>query len=297
MNEQAKSIIVPGLVVPGEQAARELPRLAAPLVYVTGGKGGVGKSQVCLNLACELGKRGRRVLLVDLDLGLGNLAVMLKKSTPASLEDYLDGKASIEDCRTSLGAEGPRGPHGAGAVDLLAGSAGSRELARPDSARRARLFDGLRSLAPAYDLVLCDGAAGIGPDVLAFAGAADSVLAIATPEPASVTDVYGILKAISAWSESAGVEVPTPGLVLNRVSGPAEATSLVARLSQVTRRFLSRSPRLVGWVPESRSVREAVQAQRAFVQSAPRCLASQCMSRLAARIEAVCGLGKARLEA
>lgn len=291
MNEQARNIVVPGLTLPGEERSRELPRLGAPLVYVTGGKGGVGKSSLALNLACELGKRGRRVLLVDLDLGLGNLAVMLKQGGGPSLEDFLDGKRPIEDCRTSLGAEG------AGAVDLLAGAAGSGDLARPDRARRARLFDGLRRLAPSYDLVLADGAAGIGPDVLAFAGAADSVLAVATPEPASVTDVYGILKALSAWSETAGVEVPTPGLVLNRVSGPAEATSLVARLATVTRRFLSRNPRLVGWVPESRSVREAVLAQRAFVQTAPRALAAQCVGRLAARVEALVGLGEPRLEA
>ncbi len=291
MNEQARNIVVPGLVLPGEERTRELPRLASPLVYVTGGKGGVGKSSLALNLACELGKRGRRVLLVDLDLGLGDLAVMLKKSGGKCVEDYLDGRAPIEGCLTPLGLDG------GGAVDLLAGAAGSGELARPDRARRSRLFDGLRSLAPHYDVVLADGAAGIGPDVLAFAGAADSVLAVATPEPASITDVYGILKALSAWSDSAGVEVPTPGLVLNRVAGASEALSVVSRLATVTRRFLSRNPRLIGWVPESRSVREAVLAQRAFVQSAPRALAAQCVGRLAARVETLVGLDKPRLEA
>ena len=288
MNEQAKNIVVPGLVLPRPQAAGELPRLGAPLVYVTGGKGGVGKSSLTLNLACELGRRGRRVLLCDLDLGLGDLAVMLRLTGTPSIEDFLDGRSELAACRTSLGADG------AGAVDLLAGAAGSGELARPDRARRARLFDGLAGLAGDYDLVLADGAAGIGPDVLAFAGAASSVLAVATPEPASITDAYGILKALHAWSGEHGVEVPTPGLVFNRVSGPAEASSLLARLASVTRRFLSRNPRLVGWVPESRAVREAVQAQRPFVRTAPRALAAQQVARLAARVEGLVGLDPSR---
>ena len=302
MNEQAKNISLPGLILPKPplpasepapssagaanlQPVAELPELGVPLVFVTGGKGGVGKSSMALNLAVELGKRGRRVLLVDLDLGLGNLAVMMKVKVQRNVEDYLDGTAPLTSCVTRVG----------GGVDLLAGSAGSGELARPDSARRARLFQGLREAAPHYDLVLADGAAGIGPDVLAFAGSADFVLAVATPEPASVTDIYGILKAIDSWSRDQGIEVPTPGVLFNRVSGPAEANSLLAKLAGVTRRFLSRSPRLVGWVPESRSVRDAVQAQRPFVQTEPRALAAQCIGRLAARIEALVGLDSEKL--
>jgi flagellar biosynthesis protein FlhG len=291
VNEQAKNITLPGLPAPAPQASGGMPSLGVPLVFVTGGKGGVGKSSLALNLALELGKRGRRVLLVDLDLGLGNLAVMLKLSVRRSVEDFLEGTAPVGDCLTSL-STGSAGP---GCVDLFAGAAGSGELARPDSARRARLFDGLREAARAYDVVLADGAAGIGPDVLAFAGAADLVLAVATPEPASVTDVYGILKALDTWSREQGVEVPTPGLVFNRVSGPSEANALLARLGSVTRRFLSRNPRLVGWIPESRSVREAVLAQRPFVQSEPRALAAQCVARLAARLEGLVGIDSAKL--
>ena len=150
-----------------------LGKLHAPFALVTGGKGGVGKSSLALNLAIALGERGRRVLLVDLDLGLGDLAVMLKLSPPRTLEDFFLGGRPLRDCRAPLG----------GGVDLLAGGAGSSELARPDGARRTQLFAGLAELAPDYDLILADSAAGIGPSVLAFAARADCVLCVATPIP------------------------------------------------------------------------------------------------------------------
>lgn len=275
MNEQAKGLSQ------GEPKAQGLPRLPVPLVLMTGGKGGVGKSSLALNLAVDLAKRGRRVLLVDLDLALANLAVMLKLRPKHNLEDYLEGRVGLTDCITSIG-EG---------IDLLAAGSGSLELARPDSARRARIFDGLAEVAQDYDMLVADTAAGIGPDVLAFAAAADFVLAVTTPDPASVADAYGIIKALDHWSTERGVEVPTPALVLNRVSGASEAQTLAARLAMVTRRFLSRSPRLAGWIPESRSVRAGTRAQRSFVETEPHSLAAQCVGRLASRVEALVGAG------
>lgn len=272
MNEQAR-----GLATLAEEP---LARLQRPFALVTGGKGGVGKSSLALNLALALGRLGRRVLLVDLDLGLGDLAVLMKLSPARTLEAFFDGTAELAACRIAL----DRG------VDLLPGGTGSGELARPDSARRAQLFAALDGLAGDYDLVLADSAAGIGPEELAFATAADCVLCVATPDPASVTDAYGIVKALDQYAERAGVEVATPALVLNRVAGAAEAESLASRLARVTRRFLSRRPRLIGWCPESNSVRDATRTQRAFVTSAPRSLSAQCAMRLAGRLEVILAL-------
>lgn len=261
-------------------AEEKLPKLGAPMALVTGGKGGVGKSSIALNLAIAHGRRGRRVLLLDLDLGLGDLAVMLKLTPAAGLEDFFSGRRPLGECRESISTN----------VDLIAGAAGSSELARPDSARRSQLFNALAELCLSYDLIIADSAAGIGPDVLAFAAAADCVLCVATPDPASVTDVYGIVKALDQHASVNGVDVPTPGLVLNRVGGSAEAEGLAQRLTKVTSRFLSRRPRLMGWLPESSNVRAATRGQRAFVNTAPRALAAQCTVRLAARVETLLAL-------
>jgi flagellar biosynthesis protein FlhG len=258
----------------------ELPKLGAPMALVTGGKGGVGKSSIALNLAITHGRRGRRVLLLDLDLGLGDLAVMLKLAPKAGLEEFFTGHHPLGECRESISSN----------VDLIAGAAGSSELARPDTARRAHLFTALAELSTSYDLIIADSAAGIGPDVLAFATAADCVLCVATPDPASVTDAYGIMKALDQHAALNGIDIPTPGLVLNRVAGSAEAEGLGQRLATVTGRFLSRRPRLMGWLPESSNVRAATRQQRAFVNTAPRALAAQCTLRLAARVETLLAL-------
>ncbi len=272
MNEQAKGL---GVIVTEERTS-----LPIPFVFLTGGKGGVGKSSLTLNLGLAMGKLGLRVLVVDLDLGLANLNILAKVSPPRNLEDFLNGDEEIRQCIFPL----------SNGASLLAGSSGTGELGRPDRARRARLFDGLASLRGDYDLILGDSSAGIGPDVLAFAAAADFVLAVATPEPASITDVYGILKALDRWGLEHGIEVPTPSLVMNRVSGSAEAEGLALRLSKVAKRFLSRNPRLAGWIPESRTVRMSSLQQRPFVLSEPRSLSGQCVARLAARVASLAGL-------
>jgi flagellar biosynthesis protein FlhG len=271
MNEQAKAL--------GGIATEERASLPLPFVFMTGGKGGVGKSSLTLNLGIALTKIGLRVLIVDLDLGLANLNVLAKVNPTLNLEDYLDGNVELKDCVFEI----------SGGVSLIAGSSGTGEMGRPDRARRAKLFDGLATMKDDFDVILGDSSAGIGPDVLAFAAAADFVLAVATPEPASITDVYGILKALDSWASKNGVEVPTPSIVMNRVSGSAEATSLQLRLAKVTKRFLSRNPRLVGWVPESRTVRLSALTQRPFVLSEPRSLSAQCVGRLAARVAGLVG--------
>ena len=271
MNEQARGL--------GAASTEGRIRLPIPFVFMTGGKGGVGKSSLTLNLSLALGRLGLRVLVVDLDLGLANLNVLAKANPAKNLEDYLYGKASLRECINPL----------SNGVSLLGGSSGSGEMGRPDSARRGKIFDGLASLQGDFDLILGDSSAGIGPDVLAFAAAADCVLAVATPEPASITDVYGILKALDSWGREHGLEVPTPSLVMNRVSGSAEAEGLAIRLSKVAKRFLSRKPRLVGWIPESRTVRMGALKQRPFVLSEPQSLPSQCVSRLAVRVVALAG--------
>lgn len=258
----------------GELRRASVRRMGVPFVLITGGKGGVGKTTLAANLAVELARSGRRVLLVDLDLGLGNLHVALRLSPRADLEDALARRQPLEECVL----EGPCGLH------LLPAGSGNPAMAEGDDARRVALRGALAELGTRYELVLGDSAAGIGPDVLAFATCADHVLAVTTPDPAALTDAYGLVKAVDAFAREAGQELPTPELVLNLVSGVDEATRLHAVLAGVCQQFLARVPRLAGWLPRSSAVQASVLEQRPFVLAQRRSLETGNLRRLAQHV-------------
>ena len=245
------------------------------LWYVTGGKGGVGKSTVTVNLAVDLSRRGRRVLLCDLDLGLANVDVMLRVQTSYTLVDALAGRCELEDCIST----GPCGLH------IIAGGSGELGWGDSNQSRREELLGALRSLGESYDIILCDGAAGIGGDVLGLSSAADRVLLVTTPEPAALTDAYGLLKAIDAFALEGDLEVPTPEVIVNLASTREEAQAAGIKLRKVAERFLCRSPRRVGWLPDSGDIRRAASTQKPFVLTSEGGLAALCVAEMASHLD------------
>lgn len=251
-----------------------LERMQAPFVLLTGGKGGVGKTTLAANLGVELARTGRRVLLADLDLGLGNLHVTLRLSPRACIEDALGTERRLSDCVVA----------GPGGVHVLPAGSGNPAMAALDEVRRLELRDRLAELSRDYDLVVGDSAAGIGPDVLAFATLADQVLCVTTPDPAALTDAFGLIKALDCFARQTGRELPTPELVLNLVAGVDEAHSLARKLRGVCEQFLSRAPELAGWLPRAAAVEACALRQRAFVIERRNSLETGNVRRLAERV-------------
>ena len=253
-------------------------RLPVPFVLVTGGKGGVGKTTLSANLGVQLAREGRRVLVVDLDLGLANLNVLLGLPVGANIEDALAGTCSLADCVI----EGPGGVH------VLPAASGSEGMARLGETVRARLLSELASLAAGYDLVLGDSAAGIGPDVLFFAAMADRVLVVTTPEAAALTDAYGLIKALDRFGSRTGGDIPTPEVVVNLSSGVEEGLAIARKLRVICERFLSRSPRQAGWIPRSPAVARSASTQSPFALRRRNALEHLCLRQITGRLERLC---------
>jgi len=248
--------------------------MPAPFVLFTGGKGGVGKTACAANLGVHMAREKQRVLLVDLDLGLANLNVLLRLTARHNLEDALAGRVRFADCVV-------RGPEG---VHVLPAGSGTAAMARDDAERRRLLLEGVAELAADYDFVIGDSAAGIGPDVLAFAACADLLLVVTTPDPTALTDAYGLVKALDAHALEGDLEVPTPELFVNLVDGVDEARETAAKLRAVCERFLARSPRMAGWLPRSRVIRAACGRQRPFSVGDRNSLEYGCVRRLSERV-------------
>ncbi|MCP3914783.1 MAG: MinD/ParA family protein [bacterium] len=256
----------------------ETPRLPVPFILVTGGKGGVGKTTLTANLGVQLAQEGRRVLVVDLDLGLANLNVLLGLPIGATVEDALAGRGELRECIVT----------GPGGVHVLAAGSGNEEMARHDPELRRRLLAELAEVALEYDLVLGDSAAGIGPDVLTFASIADRVLVVTTPDVAALTDAYGLIKALDQYGSRTQEDIPTPEIVVNLSSGVEEGQAIAGKLRGVCERFLCRSPRQAGWIPRSRAVERSAVSQAPFALRRGRDLETLCLKQITGRLGRLC---------
>jgi flagellar biosynthesis protein FlhG len=250
------------------QSLRErVGRPPSPLrvIAVTSGKGGVGKTHVAANLAVLAAKAGRRVLLVDADLGLANADIVLGICPTRHLGHLLDGAASADEVLTE-------GPHG---IRVLGASSGIQELTQLSDEQKLRLVSAFEPLDEQFDLVLVDCGAGIGDNVIFFAGASQEALLVVTPEPTSLSDAYATVKVLS---QRAGV--PQFSVVANQAAD-FQGRDVFRRLTQVTERFLSARLNYLGHVPRDENLQRALQVQQPVVDLYPRAPSSRALGALA----------------
>jgi flagellar biosynthesis protein FlhG len=254
-------------VVDQAQSLREkVGRTGAPLrvIAVTSGKGGVGKTHVAANLAVLAARAGRRVLLVDADLGLANADIVLGIVPTRHLGHLLDGSCSAEEVLTE-------GPHG---VRVLSASSGIQELTALTDEQKLRLVSAFEPLDDRFDLVLVDCGAGIGDNVLFFAGTSQEALLVVTPEPTSLSDAYATVKVLS---QQAGV---SHFQVVANQAADFQGRDVFRRLTQVTERFLSARLSYLGSVPRDENLQRALQVQQPLVDLYPRSPAARALGTL-----------------
>lgn len=268
-------------------ATAATPVAHCPAIAVASGKGGVGKTNICVNLAITFARSGLRTLLIDGDLGLGNADVLCGLNPRRHLGHCLDGVCGPAE----ILIDAP------GGFRLLPGASGIARLADLDPARRANLIQSFDALQSGHDIILIDCGAGIGAGVLAFVEASDLTLVVATPEPTSVADAYALLKCLllsrqERWGTSV-TDAPSPSLalVVNQAKTTEEAIGVHQRIDSVTRRFLQSEIAFAGGVRADPAVSEAVRARSPLVLSQENCRAAMDIREMSGCVASMVGLG------
>ncbi len=221
-----------------------------PVVAISSGKGGVGKTSLAVNLSACLSKLGYRVTLVDADLGMANADVMCGITPARRLEQVVAGRAA-----DSIGVQT------SGGFRLVPGTLGIARMAALPDHERAELIESLGQLESSSDIVVTDTGAGLSPSVLGFLRAATAVVVVATPEPTSITDAYALIKCLvqqSQQQEDGAHAPPRIMLLVNQARSHAEAMAVHERVAGVSERFLSYRVPFLGWVSVERSVSESI---------------------------------------
>jgi flagellar biosynthesis protein FlhG len=248
-----------------------LARLRRPgatrVITVSGGKGGVGKTSVAVNLAVALARAGRSTLLLDADLGLANVDVLLGLAPRATLAQVLDGTLDLQDVLL----DGPAG------LQIIPAASGVSRLANLGQREQGGLLAAFSQLPNAPEVVVIDTGPGIGNAVSTFCQIADDVLLVACDEPASITDAYALMKVLS---RERGVR--RFQLLGNRLRDDAHGRRLHRALQVVCDRFLDVSLGYTGFVPEDSAMQRAARAQRALVDAFPGCPAALALKKLTA---------------
>ncbi len=239
------------------------------MVAIASGKGGVGKTNLSVNLAVALAGRGARVLGIDADLGLANMDIIMGLAPTYTTAELVRGDATIDDVLV----EGPNG------VWVLPGASGQYDLANLSDIQRVAFFDAVDSLDDRFDVVVVDTGAGVGSNAIGFASAARDIVVVVTPEPTSVADAYGMLKVLCTRCAVRRVKVLT-----NMVNHDSEGEQVFRRLASLATRFLNISLDHIGSVPRDEAIGRSVMRGEPVLLAYPTSKASIAIGEVAQRL-------------
>lgn len=252
------------------QWAMESDGRRARCVAVASGKGGVGKSSVAVNLAVRLSAMGRRVVLIDADLGTANADLLCNSFASSNIAHVVAGRRTLAQAMVDA----------PGGFRLIAGASGLAQVADLSEFERARLIQQMSELEHDADMILVDTGAGISSNVLGFAVNADQLLVVTTPEPTAITDAYALIKTVHRQRAECDISI-----LVNMVQSESQGREVFDRLSAVSQRFLDLHVNYAGHIKRDERVSLGVLRRRPFVLDSPQCDASVCIGRLAHRLD------------
>ncbi|MCD6293584.1 MAG: MinD/ParA family protein [Deltaproteobacteria bacterium] len=252
-----------------EKRKRKIRKSHTRVIAVTSGKGGVGKSNIVANLGFVLSRSGKKVLILDADLGLGNLDVLLGLTPKYNLSHAITGSKTISE----IVIEGP------GNVKILPAPSGIQELSNLTDEQETRMFTALDLLIDSVDLFLIDTGAGISSNVMHFNSSAPEIMVVASPEPTSITDAYALMKVLSLDYSRKHFK-----LVVNLARSSREAFEVYKRLALVADRFLDIKIEYMGHVLIDENIKKGVRLQKVVSEIHPDAKASRCFAALAKKI-------------
>ena len=258
-----------------ERMDRESPpevskqKAATKVITITSGKGGVGKTNIVANLGITMSQLGKKVMILDADLGLGNLDILLGLAPRYNFSHFLNGSRGLEEVVVC-------GPEG---IRILPAASGIDELTSINDEQRDRILSDLDGLLSSFDILLIDTAAGISSNVTYFAAAAHEIVVVVSPEPTSITDAYALIKVLSVKYNARKFK-----LLVNMAANIKESQEVFRQLSMVTDRFLDVDIEYIGYVKYDRNVVTGVKRQKAVRQLYPETDASRCLLSLARKL-------------
>ncbi|QRN03275.1 P-loop NTPase [Legionella sp. MW5194] len=240
------------------------------VIAVSAGKGGVGKSNVSVNLAVALAQKDKKVLLLDADLGLANIDIMLGLHTKFNLSHVIQGICNLTDIMLT-------GPYD---IKVIPAASGTEYMTQLSAAEHAGIIDAFNELTDDFDYMIIDTAAGISDTVLSFTRSSQEIIVVVCDEPTSLTDAYALIKVMSKRYEWTHFHI-----LANMVRSVKDGRELFNKLYRVAEQFLDVSLDYLGAIPFDNQVHEAVKKQKAVLVAYPECSATKAIHQLAENVE------------
>ncbi len=247
------------------------------VIAITSGKGGVGKTSVSVNLSLALSARGAKVILVDADLGLGNIEVLMGLHSFYNLAHVIEGSKKLEE----IILKAPLG------LEIVPGSSGLSRIADLIDKEREKLLDALFTLCERSEFLILDTMAGIGKNTIGFCTSADEVLVVTTPEPSAIVDAYATIKTIYLQHQDANIK-----LIVNMAVNSAQAQAVANKLSNVTKQYLNKNIIYLGHIQRDSHVGQSVMQSQPLFLTFPNAPATKCLETLAQRLYCEMSPGK-----